>query len=86
MNCHEQYEAGGSHLYLNLLRAVMYLGYEDCVCPRTRIFLALCFIQYQVHLTFTQAHLCLTFFSGPVNNHLQNFSHLSSLSLTQLLS
>lgn len=27
MNCHEQHEAGGSHLYLNLLCAVMYLGY-----------------------------------------------------------
>lgn len=27
MNCHEQYQVGGSHLYLKLLRAVMYLGY-----------------------------------------------------------
>lgn len=68
---HEQYEVGGSHLYLNLLCAVMYLGYGlHCMSLKTRILLALCFIQYQVHLTYTQAHLCLTFFCGLVNIHL----------------
>lgn len=36
MNCHEQYEEGESHLYLNFLCAVIYLGYKGLHAPENQ--------------------------------------------------